>query len=251
MERDHMGLALWIGYHWSSELDDEEARREALQEEFAPVNAIRRATGLPEHHEPMEPRDGAPWMQIIGSYSCIHYLRRIAAYLALGQGLPEPTLEDPTDDPVFRQYYAASRMETRAAPYGSEPQPRLPIDVPLPTFMVAGGLPFAHLMHHSDYDGYYLPISFPEVLVPHPRRDTASRYVGSASVLRKECEELAERLGLPGDIELQELAQMRQHTPALAIRTGWERYLEECFVCKALLTGAEISIGSACALRFG
>jgi hypothetical protein len=96
-----MGLALWIGYHWSSELDDDEARQAALQEEFAPVNATLCAARLPEHHEPMEPRDGAPWMQIIGSYSCIHYLRRVAAYLALGQGLPEPTLEDATDDPVL------------------------------------------------------------------------------------------------------------------------------------------------------
>jgi hypothetical protein len=123
--------------------------------------------------------------------------------------------------------------------------------MPPATFTVAGGLPFAHLMHHSDYDSYYLPIAFPEVLVPDPRLGAACGWIGSAYALREECGELAERLELPGDLDLRELDLMRGWTTDSITRTGWERFLGECFVCKALLTGAEISIRSGCALSFG
>jgi len=209
------------------------------------------AAGLPEHREPVRPAGGAPWMYIIGSYGCIHYLRRVAAYLALGCGMPEPDLPAASKDAVLRAYYSASRTVTRITPLPSR-QPPLPLDWPPLQYTVVGGLPFSHLMHQSDCDGYYLPAPFPQVLVPDDPALTAyGGRIASSYALREECGELAERLRFPRQIALRALDEMRSRAGEYAHRPGWERYVVECFVCQALLTAAEISIRSGCALRFG
>ena len=75
-------------------------------------------------------------------------------------------------------------------------------------------------------------------------------WVGSSYALRDECRELAAQLRLPDDADLGELDRIREQYPEILKRPGWERYVGECFVCKALLTAAEISIQSGCAVVF-
>jgi hypothetical protein len=117
--------------------------------------------------------------------------------------------------------------------------------------MVEGGLRFSHLMHQSDCAGYYLPIPFPEILVPQDASLTAyGGRIGSSYALREECQELAGQLRLPPDVELQELDRMRARAEEYLDQPGWERYAVECFVCQALLIAAERSIQSGCALVF-
>jgi hypothetical protein len=235
-----MSLSISVGV--LVEQFDEEYHDE-VKDEFEAINAALRAAGLPEHHEPEHAQGGAPWDWHIGSCSCLHGLRRVAAHLALRHALPEPSLEEPTNDPVLRQYYDTTRTETRSA-QPSNLQPGIPLGVPAGSFNVTSPRPFSHLMDHTDYDGCYLPIPFAEVLV------VSDGWIGSSYALRDECRELAGQLGLPGDTDLGELDRMRYQYPEIIRRPGWERFAGECFVCKALMTAAEISIQSGCALVF-
>jgi len=246
-----MSLALWVGEHPGLWAEDEAAYQEQLRIQFARVNATLREAGLPEHHEPARPSWGAPWWYVVGSYACIHYLRRVAAYLALGRGMPEPDLSGAPKDPVIREYYGRCRRMTRLTPV-PERQLQLPLDWPPSHYMVEGGLPFSHLMHQSDDGGDYVPIPFPEVLVPQDLRFTVyGDRVGSSYALQEECRELAEELQFPRDLELPELERIRDRAGEYLDQHGWERYAVESHVCQALLMGAERSIRSGCALRFG
>ncbi len=224
------------------------------QEAFSPINAVLRAVGLPEHQEP-SPTNGAPWSWEIGGYGCFSHLRRIGAYVAFDHGLPTPAMdfEEVGEDPVLQMYYR--RFSVSPPPRGE------PLVWPggkcaaerhvLPPARSAS--PFAHLMHHTADFGYYLPIRFSEVIVSYlPGSEWAEPIgIGSAYALRQECAELAHRLQLPPDIALEALDQLRLRADELVNTIGWERFALECFVCKALMTGAEISIRSGCALSFG
>ena len=75
--------------------------------------------------------------------------------------------------------------------------------------------------------------------------------IGSSYALQRECADLAHRLRLPLDVGLEALDQLRLRADQLVNVTGWERFALECFVCKALMTGAQISMRSGCALSFG
>jgi hypothetical protein len=245
-----MGLALWVGEHPGLWAEDEEAYQEQLRIRFARVNATLRAAGLREHHEPARPSCGAPWWYHTRSYS-IHHLRRMAAYVALGRGMPEPDLPGAPEDPVYHEYYRRCRRSTRPTPV-LERQLLLPLAWPPSHYMVEGGLPFSHLMHQSDDGGDYVPIPFPEVLVPQDLCFTVfGDRVGSSYALREECRELAEQLRFPRDLELPELERIRDRAGEYLDQPGWERYAVESHVCQALLIAAERSIRSGCALRFG
>jgi hypothetical protein len=245
-----MGLSVYVGIvaEYRQEDVDEETLEEARQE-FEAVNAALRAAGLPEHHEPEQAQGGAPWDWHIGSYSCLHCLRRVAAYLAAGRPLPEPSLDEPTHDPLLRQYYETIQSDPRTSPTTAS-QLSLPGSVPPQAYRVVRGRPFSHLMDHADYGGYYLPIQFPEVLDPAPELGAPGGWIGSAYGLKEECRELAKQLQMPTDADLGELDQLRAEYPEIITRPGWKRYVGECFVCLALLTAAEISITSGCAIVF-
>jgi hypothetical protein len=75
--------------------------------------------------------------------------------------------------------------------------------------------------------------------------------IGSSYALRQECLHLAERLGLPPEIGMEELDRLRRQDDGHIVGSGWRAFAMEGFVCKALLTGEEISIRSGYALSFG
>jgi hypothetical protein len=224
------------------------------QDEFAPVNTALRAAGLPEHREP-DPSGSAPWTWEIGGYGCFFHLRRIAAYATLDHGLPKPTMdfEEVWEDPVLQLYYR--RFSVNPPPCGRQLVWQAQKDGHGRQVQRPGrsGSPFAHLMHHTAELGYYLPTRFPEVIVSYlPGSEWEEPIgIGSSYALQQECMELARRLQIPTDVGLEALDQLRLRADELVNATGWERFALECFVCKALMTGAEISIRSGCALTFG
>jgi hypothetical protein len=217
------------------------------------VNMALCAVRLPEHRETVEPHSGVPWRWEIGGYGCFYHLRRVAAYAALGQGMPRPTMEfaEIWRDPVLKRFYRqfkvkrprAVSVRTKAGGEFSQ----------IPPWLGRSGSPYAHLMHHVAEFGYYLPIAFPEIIVVYPPKSGWAEPIGigSSYSLQQECAELAARLEFPPEIELQELDRLRRQATEVDNQSGWQRYALECFVCKALLVGAELSIRSGCALTFG
>lgn len=204
---------------------------------------------MPEHHEPDESRSGAPWECEIGSFACLHFLRRIAASVALGQPLPAPTADRPTEDPVVEAYYAACHPDSLLPPLRTQrtPAPAARPESPTAPFQAMRGPGFEHLIWHCDYGGYYLPVPFEWVLVlpKHPYWEDWGPRIGSSHTLLSECEELARVLDIPEELDVEAL---RQDPDPNA--TGWRRYAIEAFMCRALIEGCRISIASGCALAF-
>lgn len=227
----------------------------SAEEHFAQLNMTLEAAALPPHREPAEARGGVPWMLEIGGYGCFYHLRRVAACVALGHGLPRPTMdfEEVWSDPVLRQYYRKYRLKKPRPKSAATGTPAADEDPG--SSIRRSGAPFAHLMQHqyAAAFGYYLPVEFAEVIVAlEPLTEWPDPVgVGSCYALHRECATLAKHLQFPPDIPIEELDQLRRREEDPTARTGWERFALECFVCKALLTGAEISLRSGCALTFG
>ena len=224
-----MGLDIVVGeipYYADDPDEDEENDFQAYQkQQYEVINGVLRKAGLSTHHEPTQPQGRAPWHIRIGSYACIHYLRRIAAHLWVGNGLPAPCLDyQASKDPVLKRYYHA--------------------------FNESSNLPFAHLSNHSDAGGYYLPIPFAEPLDPGFElvENIGSQLIGSSFSLLEECAHLADFLELPLDLDPEFV-----RTVSLGEEKGeavWERYGVESFVCSVLYTAGTISVESGCALVF-
>lgn len=74
--------------------------------------------------------------------------------------------------------------------------------------------PFAHLIKHSDEDGFYVPIEFPTPFTMRKSEDGFDSWacnVGSSQALLKELDELNKYLKVPGDYgELCGSARLRQ-----------------------------------------
>lgn len=95
-----MGLALEVGVLGT----DDEASVSALHgEQFEIINKFLRADGLREHIEPHEPNETFSCGML--GYSGLHYLRRVAAHLALGKPIPPPGNKDADKDPLLNGEY--------------------------------------------------------------------------------------------------------------------------------------------------
>ncbi|SNR83599.1 hypothetical protein SAMN05216252_101339 [Actinacidiphila glaucinigra] len=156
-------------------------------------------------------------------YSGLHTVRRLAVHLATDGRLPEPLdqAQRATDDPLLSKVYKA-----------------LPGDPPGP---------FDHLIHHSDCEGYYVPVDFAHVIVDKKAR---GGYLGSSVRLLAETRRLAEALGLPEDLdphseEVFEVADAEEPTTE-----RWQRYGVESYVCLQLLQAAKLSIATGAAIAF-
>lgn len=175
-----MGLAVGVGVLKDLKENDLEWWRDELRE----ISALITQRGLGIY---VEPEDG-PWetvdFEMIG-YSGLHYLRRIAAHLAFGYPLPSPLAagEDPLDDSLVDRYYRHS-TNRRPSMFSRRKIVR----------------PFDHLMIHSDSEGYYIPVDFPDVLFA-TGGDTApgGGMVGSSVRLATELEQLRNPRYTAGD----------------------------------------------------
>ena len=187
-------------------------------ENLAELNQALGETGRVPHDEPTE---GEHWSWSFAGYSDLHYLRRLAAYLAINGELPEPCEddEDPSECDMVDDYGIEAMT-------GGEPE-------------------YMHLMQHSDCDGYYVPLDFDEVLMPGEKDEIGEVMIGSSYRLKEECEQLAAVLELPLNIDDRKLDEVLC-SPAVA-----SRFPREAYVCWVLHQAACKSVESRKAIAFG
>jgi hypothetical protein len=224
-----MGLSLSVGILAELAKLDAEGY-EYHQRQFAKLNQSLLAAGQAPHDEQSVPGGRAPWSCAMWGYSGLHYLRRIAAHLWADQPLPPPGTEEDVRDPV-RDPYVDRACSLHYSP--SHPASA------------------AHLIWHSDAQGYYLPVAFSEVIYPADEFKIPGEMIGSAVTLQEECARLATALAIPDgldpeDPEVWECASQQGYPSA----TRWREYGIETFTCLRLLRACEIALDTGCAIVF-
>ncbi len=219
-----MGLTLVVGQLADLNLHEPE-ETEYFRDQLAALNKALAAAGVPAHHEPSALPNGGDFSHDMWGYSGLHYLRRVAAWDALGRGLPQPGDYQSSDDPVVHEYNDCA-LEDRP-------------------------LRYRHLMLHSDCEGYYVPQDFDEVIFPDDELGVAGCMIGSTHQLLAECVSLADILGLPLDIdpEADEVLPFVENQGQAGV--GWQRYGVESFSCLQLINACKASIKSGALIVFG
>ena len=224
-----MGLAICVGMSTEVREGDPEYA-EFFDRQMEAVNGVLESFGLPEHSEPADLDDERTFECEMPGYAGLHYLRRLAAHLALKGELPEPGDEDSASDTVLNDY-----QKIFDASFGQGK---------------ASGIPFQHLIIHSDAEGYYLPLEFDDVLIPDASLEIAGGMVGSAPMLLRECRELAQALELPEGLSLEDEALWEALDNQGQGATKWERYGMESYTCLGLIRACEASAETGAAIVF-
>lgn len=160
-----MGLAVEVGRLADLKANDEEGAA-WLGRALGNVNAVLRENGLPAHAEPealpplrsRAPLDSYP-------YSFLHHLRRFAAHARANpkwKPKPFPKSADPAADPVIADQ--AAMLDS-------------------------------HLLCHSDCEGFYVPVDFPEPLFAGEDQIPGGM-LGSSQGLMRELVAVAPVLGI-------------------------------------------------------
>jgi hypothetical protein len=189
-----MGLTICVGLLAASKGKLESAQFRKMLSTFENLNTVLVRGGHVQHSEPLElPREAHFDAQMIG-YGGLHYLRRMAAHLANNDSLPPPikvysTTVDDTE---------VSKLYDRLAKNNYRAQSRNP----LRNLLGHKHELFAHLMLHSDSEGFYLPRDFEDVVFDDsvPQLEGVGGMVGSSAQLLRECETLAAAIELPPDL---------------------------------------------------
>lgn len=214
-----MGLNIVVGVLVDAEDED---YTERVRADFVAIGELLEHAGARPWAEPdLDEEEGAEFEA--WGYSGLHTVRRLAIHLAAGGRLPEPLdgSQRATDDPLLGKVYEA-----------------LPSDPPGP---------FDHLVHHSDCEGYYVPVDFANVIVDKRAR---GGYLGSSVRLLEEARRLAEALGLPEDLDPHSEEVFEAADAEKPATEGWQRYGVESYVCLQLLHAAKLSISTGSAIAF-
>lgn len=225
-----MGLSISVGLGTEVREDGDDETLAYLEDQFEVINDLLESFGLPAHKEPYELEASRIVSLDMYGYSGLHYLRRVAAHLALAEELPPPGDEEASGDPVLSDYY---QLYDEHLAEGK-----------------AGAMRFQHLIIHGDAEGYYLPVDFPEVIHADPSLEVAGDLIGSSPRLLAECLELAEALELPDDLdpegdEIWEAAETQGEGEA-----KWQRYGIESHTCAALIRACRASVKTGAAVVF-
>src|SRR3569833_682933 len=145
--------------------DIEDYYEDLVRADFTGIREVLARSGAGPWHEPeLDERDALSFD--MWGYSGLHTVRRLAVHLAENAPLPEPLKgRAATDDPLLKKAY-----------------------VDLPTGR------FAHLIHHSDCEGYYVPVAFALVLTD---ARLPGGYLGSSMRLLTETRTNAAPNGMP------------------------------------------------------
>jgi hypothetical protein len=224
-----VGLALCVGV--PSEIRESDPEYVAyFEQQVEAINGVLESFELPPHHEPFDVEDERTFECDMIGYSGLHYLRRIAAHLALGRDLPPPGDDGAASDPVLSDYY---KIFDASFARGQ-----------------ATGIPFQHLIVHGDAEGYYLPVEFEDVIIPDPSLEIAGGMLGSSHTLLRECRELAQVLELPEALSLEDEAVWAAAESQGEGEAKWERYGIESYTCLALIKACEASVETGAAVVF-
>ena len=229
-----MGLALEVGVLADLKENDSEGF-DAFASYFANVNTLLAKHGLPAHSEPI---DVSVWGAEMYGYSGLHYLRRLAAFLDSGVELPGPGDQDSSADARLEAYFSDVTGGSGGflkSIFSKKPQFKREFD---------------HLIVHSDAEGFYLPVDFPDVLFSSDDREVPGGMVGSAPRLLAECDRLARVLGIPSEItkdaeELWDAADSQGEG-----ESTWQQYGVESFTCVALREACVASMKTGAAIVF-
>ncbi|MFJ8113381.1 hypothetical protein [Streptomyces sp. NPDC096132] len=212
-----MGLNMVVGVLSDAEDDD---YTEMLRADFVAIAELLERAGAQQWTEPdlveAEDTEFEMW-----GYSGLHAVRRLAVHLVANGRLPEPLHEAQraTDDPLLSKVY-------KTLP-GGPPGP------------------YDHLIHHSDCEGYYVPVDFTHVLVD---KNAPGGYLGSSVRLLAETRRLAEALGLPEDLDPHSEEVFEATDAEEPAGQGWQRHGVESYVCLQLLRAAKLSIATGAAI---
>ncbi len=232
-----MGLTLSVGVLVEQKQWDEEGYGYCL-EQFRKINQVLKKAGIEEHCESEDIALNDTFSCDLWGYSGLHYLRRIAAYLAQGKGLPEPGDNNADKDPMVDSYYeivTGSSTNIFKALFSKKMQRKLA---------------FQHLIIHSDCDGYYIPLDFEDVLDCPERLKIAGDMLGSTYRLYDECKELARHLELPLELDHESEQLFNAAENQGGGSSKWERYGIESFTCHRLLHACEESLKYKAAIVF-
>jgi hypothetical protein len=210
-----MGLAISVGaLAFALEHDPEGA--EWLREDFRQVNRLLAAHGLPHHQEPGSlPASSGPaeltfdqgvrrglWLSGM-PYGWLHYLRRAVAFARQAPDgfCPVEDGEDPArDELIDRELFV---------------------------------LFDSHVICHSDCEGFYVPIDFPEPLYDDRDDGVPGGIVGSSQRALQELLQTAPLLGIPvacGDLRREVAAALLQQPegshPLWVERYAWLYFFE-------------------------
>ena len=219
-----MGLHVQVGLFADLEGHDPDSLH-SHSEQLGFINECLRRNGLAPHQEP-ENIPVSSWDT--GGYWPLHCLRRLGAWLNLEGQLPTPGDESSDEDEVLARYYDFER--------GTQ-----------------GGLPrhtFDHLIFHSDAEGYYVPIDFPEVLFPDDDLDVDGGMFGSVQQLASECDLLAKVLAIPEGIGPASPALVAAARGQGRGDLRWQRYGVESRACLILREAARIALEQRAAIVF-
>jgi len=236
-----MGLGLEVGILADLKDADEEGYA-AYVDAFEKLTIVLRSAGLEEHVEP-DDMDDIFFCDML-STSGIHYLRRIAAHLALGRPTPAPGNRETYRNAALNQEYYDS-------------------------FDAGKDMKYQHLMVHSDAEGFYVPIDFKRVITT-PSLRLSGGWVGSTQRVQAECAELAGQHSMPLDMdyesrELSRAVDAQLHPPSRPPRRlwpwkrgntehsgdlTWKRYAVETYICLRLLAACEVSLRTKAAIVF-
>ncbi|HEX7955760.1 MAG TPA: hypothetical protein VF508_02400 [Pyrinomonadaceae bacterium] len=224
-----VGLTICVGLPKEVQEEDPDYL-EYFDGQVEAINGVLDSFGLPEYQEPFDIEDERTYECEMYGYAGLHYLRRLAAHLALRGELPPPGDEDAEKDPVLADYY---KIFDAAFAQGK-----------------AAELPFQHLIVHSDAEGYYLPVEFEAVIIPDASLEIAGGMIGSAHALLRECRELARALELPEDLAADDEALWEAPETQGEGEAKWQRYGVESFTCLRLIRACEASVETGAAVVF-
>ena len=214
-----MGLVVEVGILADLKSHDAEGYSHHKRQ-LAQINECLRRSILPPY---AEPEDIAVSAWDLGNHWALHCLRRLGAWLNLEGRLPPPGEEDSSEDPIVERYYNFERGRR-----AGQAQPT-----------------FDHLIFHSDVEGYYVPVDFPEVLFPDEDLEIDGGMLGSVHRLLSECQLLARLLELPEDLDpgyvMSAVSRGQGDQP-------WIRYGVEAHTCSTLLHTSRVALSQSAAI---
>jgi hypothetical protein len=212
-----MGLAVCIGA-LADLLENDPEGADWLRKDFEVVNRVLADHGLPAHVEPeipptLDDRSG------LGSfpYSWLHYLRRAVAFArqAPGEFCPVKEGDNPADD---------ERIDRELSVYLA-----------------------SHFICHSDCEGFYVPIDFPEPLYDDDRDELVGGVLGSSQRAMQELIQAAPLLSIPlpnGQLSDEVASAIAEE------REGASPYWIERQVWLSMFEAFRLSIKTKCAVMF-
>jgi hypothetical protein len=216
-----MGLSMSVGllaFYREEESEGADWLRKALKQ----VNRVLKSNDLPPHEEPevLPPLESRFHAFVGQPYGMLHYLRRAVAHALSGRKTLKPfDGDDPFEDPLYDSVLCSSE---------------------------------SHVVCHSDCEGFYVPIDFPESLYDElpdrSKRCIPGGILGSSQGVMHELIRTAPLLKIPlrngklSDREAEKLNHDKEaDTPLWTERMIWFKFYEV----------ARLSIAHGTAIVFG